>query len=105
MITHSAPWKYGSLELVWLHEERSTCPGSFWTDARALVWSLRPVYCAASLHVHNHEYSIFTDAWRGLEPDALQSLVNHMDSMGLIRINRFERIPEINFTLNKAFSL
>lgn len=67
-------WSFGALSLCWYHSSRDG-------EKRGLVWCNDPVYCAASVSIHEDRYYITTDGWVGMPNDAIKSLSNYMEEI------------------------
>jgi hypothetical protein len=90
-------WNHSNLELCWFQSEFGKNGEDEWTQTRGLVWSRKPVYCAASVQVYNNQYSIYTTGWRGLSPCDLDSLDAYLRSLNFTPLTNSEPMPNIYF--------
>lgn len=72
-----------NLDLVWADDAFDRKKGTIKPEARGVVWSHDPIYCAASVYVHDYEYNIITTGWRGLTKQEREVVEDHLKSMGL----------------------
>lgn len=73
-----------NLDLVWADGAFDYKTNSPRHDARAMVWSNKPIGYLATVFVHFGEYSIQTIGLRGLTDKEREALENHLRSMGLV---------------------
>lgn len=73
-------WRHAYLDLWWIQQELGGREGDFWTRGRGLVWSRKPIYCAAAVYVHNRDFRIVTAGWHGLTDDERESLEHYLET-------------------------
>lgn len=86
VILEDEEWgKEKGMDLSWTQQERDIDGNRIWTTAHGLVWSRKPKpeRLLAAVYVSDNEYSISTLGLSGLEPDQLQWLEQHLESLGL----------------------
>lgn len=75
-------WNHPNLDLFWLRGSRHRPE---WSSAHVLVWSIKPIFCAASVHIHDRTYYINTFSWHGLTADDKKSLEDYLQSLDLTK--------------------
>ena len=71
------PWDHKTLDIYWLQKP--------WLDngkyAHALIWSVDPVYCAASVYMREDTFYISTAGWYGMSASDRESLEAYLQDL------------------------